>query len=130
MPSSTQRQNLTESQLRLVLPADPHYVRVARTAARGLGERLGMRHRDIEDLSLAVDETLVLLLRPEGAAEAAEVIFLFTVEGDSLVVDAGSGRGTEPDPASLSRFDALVRPVVDELEVRPGDPSVHFTKHL
>lgn len=121
---------MTESQLRLVLPADPLYVRVARTAAHGLGERLGMAHMDVEDLSLAVDETLVLLLRPDGAAPAGEVTFLFTVEGTHLVVEAGSGTEVEPDAASLARFEALVRPVVDQLDVRPQVPSVRFSKLL
>ena len=51
----------------LTLPADPRYGRVARVAATGIGMRLGLEWPDIQDLGLAIDETVILLLRPEGS---------------------------------------------------------------
>lgn len=114
-------------QLHLRLPADPAYVRVARAAAVGLGERLGMPWRDIEDLALAVDETLVLLLRPGGTS--GEVAITFTVADDALGVRTRLTAGQDPPaPGALERFLALVAPMVDAHEVGAGATEVVIQK--
>jgi hypothetical protein len=98
----------------LALPADPRYGRVARVAATGVGMRIGMSWPDIQDLGLAIDETVILLLRPEGSQ--GEMTFTFTVEEDQLVVDAVSTAGTEEfwaDDAAITRFEEIVDDVID-----------------
>src|SRR5215510_6254403 len=106
--------------IRLALPADPDYGRVARTAAAGLALRLGFSYGAIEDLRLAIDETLILLLRPDAPAE--KLIVLFEPTDGGLVIDARTGpdaalAGLEPDPAALRRFERLVKPIVDAWSV-------------
>ena len=98
----------------LALPADPRYGRVARVAATGIGMRIGMSWPDIQDLGLAIDETVILLLRPEGAD--GEMTFTFTVQPDQLVVDAVSTSRTDEfwaDDAAITRFEEIVDDVID-----------------
>ena len=98
----------------LTLPADPRYGRVARVAATGVGMRIGMSWPDIQDLGLAIDETVILLLRPEGSE--GEMTFTFTVQPDQLVVDAVSTAGTEEfwaDDAAIVRFEEILDDVID-----------------
>jgi hypothetical protein len=101
-------------EITLTLPADPRYGRVARVAATGVGMRLGLEWPDIQDLGLAIDETVILLLRPEGSA--GEMTFTFTIEADQLVIDAASTAGTEQfwtDDAAISRFEEILDDVID-----------------
>jgi hypothetical protein len=98
----------------LTLPADPRYGRVARVAATGIGMRLGLEWPDIQDLGLAIDETVILLLRPEGSA--GEMTFTFTIEADQLVIDAASTAGTDAfwtDDAAIIRFEEILDDVID-----------------
>lgn len=118
-----------DDEVRLVLPADPDYGRVARAAARGLGHRLGMAPGQVEDLALAMDETLVLLLRPEGAS--GEIAFTFTVAPDRLVVDAVTSAGRDQpwvDQGARRRFEELVGPTVDAHAVDDDGRAVHLEK--
>jgi hypothetical protein len=101
-------------EIRLTLPADPRYGRVARVAATGIGMRLGMDWPDIQDLGLALDETVILLLRPEGSA--GEMTFTFTIEPDQLVIDAVSTAGTDQfwtDDSAIERFEEILDDVID-----------------
>ena len=118
-------------QIRLVLPADPQYGRVARVAVQGLGVRLGLRSRAVEDLRIAVDETLIFLLRPEG--EGGEITFRFTIGADRLLVDATSTAGSGQhwvDQGALARFEALVSDTVDVAMVDDLGGHVHLEKQL
>jgi hypothetical protein len=113
--------------VRLVVPADAEYGRVARTAAAGLALRLGFTYRAIEDLRLAIDETLILLLQPDGAAET--VRFEFRPIDDGLTVDASLAPGGGPtDPKAQRRFERLVKPIVDEYAL-DDRTHVHLVKH-
>jgi hypothetical protein len=98
----------------LALPADPRYGRVARVAATGVGMRIGMSWPDIQDLGLAIDETVILMLRPDGSD--GEMTFTFTVEPDQLVIDAVSTAGTDEfwaDDAAITRFEEILDDVID-----------------
>ncbi|MEZ5142596.1 MAG: hypothetical protein R2726_08795 [Acidimicrobiales bacterium] len=122
--------SVTEDEIRLVIPAEPAYGRVARITASSLALRLGFGFADIEDLRLAVDETIILLLRPEGGA--GTISLAFTVLADGLAIDAettaGSGQHWQ-DQGALARFDELVRDTVDVHEVDEAGRHVHLVKH-
>lgn len=120
---------MTDDEIRLILPADPGYGRVARVAAQGISHRLGMSWRDQQDLQIAVDETLVLLLRPEGAG--GEVRFLFTIEPDRLVIDASTTAGGGQhwiDQGARARFDQIVAPTVDVHVISEDGDRIHLEK--
>jgi hypothetical protein len=122
---------LSDDEIRLVLPADPRYVRVARVAAQAIGHRLGLSWRDQQDLQLAVDEALVLLLRPEGGS--GQISFLFTVEPARLTIDAVSTAGADQhwiDQGARARFEELVSPTVDDHDVDEDAHRVRLVKRL
>jgi hypothetical protein len=118
--------------IRLALPADPDYGRVARTAVAGLALRLGFSYRAIEDLRLAIDETLILLLRPDAPAE--RVTLTFEPTDDGVVIDARVSPDLPPSAApsvearGLRRFERLVKPIIDTWSVADDARHVHLVK--
>jgi hypothetical protein len=104
--------------IRLTLPADPEYGRVARTAVAGLALRLGFPYLAIEDLRLAIDETLILLLRP--GLDAARVTIRFAPTPEALVIDAHTDATTEAE-ADTEPAGATDTPET----VEPPTPVVH-----
>jgi hypothetical protein len=117
---------LGDGAIRLSLPADPEYGRVARTAVASLGLRAGFAYVDIEDLRLAIDEVLILLLHPEGGTGRVTLRFEPTAQG--LVIDADRSPVSPIDPGALGRFEELVAPIVDTWAVDVARASVHLVK--
>jgi hypothetical protein len=121
---------MSDETIRLTLPATPRYGRVARTAAKGLALRLGYSYREIEDLCLALDEALILLLRPDS--DDGTLTIVFDPTGEDLVVDAEVTTGLTgagADDEARSRFKTLVDPVVDSWEIDDAGVAVHLVKH-
>ncbi len=117
--------------IRLVLPAEPDYGRLARITASSLALRLGLTFAEIEDLRIAIDETVILLLRPEG--DAGQVTLEFTVAPDALVIDAATTAGGDQhwfDRGALSRFAEIVGETVDVHEVDEAARHVHLVKRF
>jgi serine/threonine-protein kinase RsbW len=134
-PSAAQRAaddvvaSTTGDRIRLVLPAEPDYGRIARVAASSLALRLGFSFAEIEDLRLAVDEMVILLMRPEGAPGAISIEF--QIEADALVIEARSTAGEDQtwlDTGARHRFDQLVSETVDEHEVNEAANTVRLVK--
>jgi hypothetical protein len=116
-------------QISLALPAEPEYGRLARITTSGLALRLGFRYPQIEDLRLAVDETIILLLRPEG--RSGEITLTFTIEPTGLVIDALSTAGADQpwiDQGAMARFEAIVGETVDAYEVDESGHHVRLVK--
>lgn len=59
-------------EIRLQLPADPQFARVARVAMAAVGVRIGLPVIAVEDLRIALDEALILLLRRLPSTTPAE----------------------------------------------------------
>jgi hypothetical protein len=117
--------------IRLVLPAEPDYGRIARVAASSLALRLGLTFVEIEDLRIAVDEAIILLLRPEGPP--GEITLEFTVEPHRLAIDASVDPPAGEagiDPGALRRFAEIVQDTVDEHTVDPVAYRVHLEKRF
>ena len=119
-------------QIRLVLPAEPDYGRIARIAASSLALRLGLSFAEIEDLRIAVDETIILLLRPAGTGD---ITIEFTIEPHALIIDASTSpeHHTTDAPLPLDegarhRFDEIVADTVDVHEVDEAAATVHLVK--
>lgn len=130
-PAADDDARIAPDVIRLVLPAEPDYGRIARIAASSLALRLGLSFTEIEDLRIAVDETVILLLRPEG--ELGDITLEFTVEPHALVIDAVTTAGNAQhwfDAGALSRFDEIVRDTVDEHDVDEAARHVHLVKRF
>jgi len=117
-------------QIRLVIPADPGYGRLARITVSGLARRLGFSYRSIEDLRLAIDEAVILLLRPEGGP--GSITLLFDVGQTGLRVEATTTAAMDQawiDQGALARFEAIVGATVDSYAVDEQGHHVHLLKH-
>jgi len=126
---------VSEDQIRLVLPARAAYGRIARVAASGLGLRLGLDYAAVEDLRIAVDEVMILLLAPADdqgrVRHDGELALTFTVGPDRLVIDAGDaapGRAAPLDHGARARFDEIIADTVDVVEVDEATATVHLEK--
>lgn len=88
----------------LEVPATGPYARITRVAASAVALRLGIPVRVIEDLRLAVDEALVLLLA--SATPEESIVARYLVSRDELQVElAVSGdSGGSLHPARRDRF--------------------------
>lgn len=126
--------------IRLQLPAEAAYGRLARIAATTLARRLGFGFRAIEDLGLALDETLIFLLSATGSEPADRLEVLLDVHGDALAVDVvrletpGAGATAAPGPDAaptfperdVARFRSLVDDVVAEWHLDAARPGVRL----
>lgn len=78
--------------IRLSIPADARYLRIARLAAAGVATDLGFDVESIEDLRVAVDEVCALLL--EGCSSpGAELELRYTAVDGRLVIEGRSPCG-------------------------------------
>jgi hypothetical protein len=121
---------MTSDEIRLTLPAEPEYGRLARIAAAALALRTGFGYPEIEDLRIALDETLILLLRPEGAP--GDVTLLFRLLPDGLDITATTTAGPDQhwvDDGARTRFERLVGSLVDTAEVDEAGRRVHLVAH-
>jgi len=120
---------VTGDEIRLLLPAEASYGRIARITASSLALRLGFTFPQIEDLRLAVDEMVILLLRPEGAA--GEIRITFTVAEDRMIVDAETSAGDDQpwlNQGALTRFEQIVTELLDEHHIDEDGRRVHLEK--
>lgn len=131
-------------EIRLAVPASPEHGRVARVMVGRLAVRHGLRARAVEDLRIATDESVIVLLgEPSGGpgtdpdlatlpGSAAEPDGTLTVrarlEPDRLAVDLWAPDAGEPSPDALERFRRLVVDLVDEVEVDSAARRVRFSR--
>ncbi len=117
--------------INLTLPAEPEYGRIARIAGSSIALRLGLPFADIEDIRLAIDETIILLLRPEGGP--GDITVEFIVEPTQLVIEASTTAGTDQhwlNEGARTRFDELVGETVDEHEIDEDLSRVRLVKRF
>lgn len=139
-----------EETIRLTFPAKADYLLLARLALGGVVRDMPVGPELLADLRLAVTEACGNAVRHayddgEGSVEVAFVVREDRLE--MIVEDAGSGVGLqaleqilEPEPAVVEApVDggmgmAIIRAIVDELDVRSGKDGrgtvVHMTKYL
>ncbi|MCB1016719.1 MAG: hypothetical protein KDB10_16640 [Acidimicrobiales bacterium] len=116
-------------EIRLAVPAQAEYGRLARVTVAGLALRLGFSHIEVEDLRLAVDEGLILLL--DGGDHDGDVEAVYRLLGDAIEVElmADLGRGTPaPSAAATDRFQTMVADLVDVAVADPAKRVVRFRK--
>jgi serine/threonine-protein kinase RsbW len=139
-----------EATIRLTFPAKADYLLLARLALGGVVRDMPVGPELLADLRLAVTEACGNAVRHAYADGEGSVEVAFVVSEDRLemiVEDAGSGVGLqvlerflEPEPLIVEApVDggmgmAIIRAIVDELDVRSGKDGrgtvVHMTKYL
>jgi hypothetical protein len=116
-------------EVRLVVPASPEFLRLARVTAAGLAGRLGFNYDEVEDLRLAIDELCFGLTGPTGRPGSVELRYVLSE--DTLIVE---GRGYFADdraPLELTELSELIlSALVDEhgLGAGPDGPAFRLVK--
>lgn len=133
----------SSDEIRLAIPAQSEYGRLARVTVAGLALRLGFSHTEVEDLRLAVDEGLILLLDGTeeaggtgaspgtGAAADGEIEATYRLLDDAIEVelDADLPRSVpKPSAAATERFQTMVADLVDVAVADPAKRVVRFRK--
>ena len=119
----------------LTMPAKPEYLVLARLALSAVCRLTPLEPEQVADLKLAITESATYIMggerrsqAREGADEAPEISYAFTIEDDRLVLEV---RGVEQPTLSeeerqLGR--AIIEATVDENSFEPG--LVRLVKNL
>jgi serine/threonine-protein kinase RsbW len=141
---------MTETVVRLKFPAKADYLLLARLALAGVARSLPVGPELLADLKLAVTEACGNAVRHAYAEREGSVGVAFVVAEDRLemiVEDEGAGielpveelvgepvQEASPEPIDGGMGMAIIRAIVDELDVRDGSGGrgtvVHMTKYL
>ena len=141
---------MSETVIRLTFPAKADYLLLARLALGGVVRDLSIGPELLADLRLAVTEACGNAVRHayvdgEGSVEVAFVVnedrleMVVADNGDSLALPQieqllEADPEAVPEPADGGMGLAIIRAIVDELEVRSGKDGrgtvVHMTKYL
>ncbi|MEJ7584921.1 MAG: ATP-binding protein [Acidimicrobiales bacterium] len=106
---------MIEDEIRLSLPAEPEFARLARLAVGGLASRVGFDYDEVEDLRIAVSEACSLLIGP--APSRATVTLVFRLGADGMEIDVTGGH--RPTPVGTDALSGqILEAVVDRHEVR------------
>ena len=120
----------TQEEVRLVVPATPEFLRLARVTATGLASRLGFSYDDVEDLRLAIDELCFALIGSKG--KEGTVTLRYGMPGDALEIEGSgdfAGDRTAPTLSELSK--QILGALVDDYDVFVADgggPSFRLRK--
>ncbi|MCP5026060.1 MAG: hypothetical protein GY929_07215 [Actinomycetia bacterium] len=122
--SSTGDESTADGHVQLVLPALPQFAPIARVALASLALRQGFDYSEVEDLRLAVDEGMVLLL---GVADRRGQIRLDVSLAPERVevVLTGEFEGAV-EAWAVERFYRLAGELVDHHEIDPDELTVEF----
>lgn len=110
MPSTTE-------EVHLRVPARPEFGRIVRVGGAALGLRQGLSFTEIDELRLAIDEAVILLL--DGGSDERELVASFRFEDDRLELEI---HGTDFRPLSgraVDRFDEICGPLIDDYDIDP-----------
>jgi serine/threonine-protein kinase RsbW len=116
------------AEIRVAIPADARFLRVARLTAAGIASDLGFSLQDIEDLRVAVDELCAVLMdgvAPSGQLELRYVIGDGTLEILGTCPALGVAPELHPVAAELLRMTADVFEIATDADGR----SFRLVKH-
>lgn len=113
----------------LVIPGRPEYGRVARVGAAHLAHRRGFTLGEIDDLRMAIDEAVIMLLGPSPRSGRIEIGYRL---GPAVVdVEMVSWLDEEPRPLPddrITRFSEITAGLADEIDVNADERSVRVLK--
>lgn len=110
------------SEIMLRVPARAPYARIVRVSAAALALRQGMGFGEIDDLRLAIDEAMIVLLDGLDEDDDTEIEVVFRVDDGCFELDAVRAGTAVVTEAAVHRFDAIASSLVDEhrIDAEPG----------
>ena len=112
----------------LELPTRTGYARLARLAAASIALRVGFPRRVIDDLRLALDEAMILLLAPGD--ESDRILIDYSVEDHTILVMLRRTPSRRTSEAGEQRFLDLTAELVDERTVDSSSGTLTLRKSL
>lgn len=110
-------------EVRLVMPANPEFLRLARVTAIGLASRLSFTLDEIDDLRIAIDELVFALIGTRGRPGTVRLQYSLLAEGLQVV---GSGHFDDDATApGLTEFSELILDAVADEHALFADGSSH-----
>jgi serine/threonine-protein kinase RsbW len=112
-----------ESVIRLTIPADMRFLRIARLTAAGIAGDLGFGLQDVEDLRVAVDEMCAALI--EDADPAFDFELAYRISEGQLVIEGRCPQGGPP-PALHPVARELLTMTADDFSIEGDDDGRRF----
>lgn len=118
----------SDDEVRLVVPAMPEYLRLARVTAAGLASRLGFSFDEVEDLRLAIDELCFGLTGSDG--RDGTVSIRYVLGADHLLVEGSGSFASEGEVALSELSEVILDALVDEHDLHDvnGGPVFRLVK--
>jgi len=107
--------------VRLSVPGSLEYVRVVRLTAAAVAARFGFDVEEIEDIRVAVDELVSVVI---DAGNGGEIALTFSNLGDTFVVEGSAAVDAQPVLDDLTR--QILSVVVDDFDLTAADGTAHF----
>ncbi|MDW3220004.1 MAG: hypothetical protein R8F63_15425 [Acidimicrobiales bacterium] len=110
------------SEILLRVPARAPYARIVRVGAAALALRQGMGFGEIDDLRLAIDEAMIVLLDgldDDTESPEVDIDVVFRVDDGRFELEATRGTTGVVSEAAVHRFDAIAGGLVDDYDIDP-----------
>lgn len=102
----------------VVIPADSRFIALARLTASGLASELDFDVDTIDDLRIAVNEIVAVVVEWAADHQQDEVTVSYSIEPDSLTVRASVGDRADTDSVELDPLtERILASVTDHHEV-------------
>lgn len=112
----------------LRIPARPEYGRIVRVGGAALGMRQGLSFAEIDEVRLAVDEAVILLLDGSDADDDGELVATFRFDDGRLEMEMSTGCAHALRGGAVTRFDEVCSPLIDDYDVDPEQGWLRLRK--
>lgn len=116
------------SEILLRVPARASYARIVRVGAAALALRQGMGFGEIDDLRLAIDEAMIVLLDGLSDEHETDIDVVFRMIDGCFELEATRSGDNEVSDAAVHRFDAIASGLVDDYDIDPGQGWLRLRK--
>lgn len=118
------------SEILLRVPARERYARLVRVGAAALALRQGMGFGEIDDLRLAIDEAMIVLLDGVDATDdGIDIEVIFRVDEGRFELEATRGPSGPVSESAVHRFDAIARGLIDDYDIDRDHGRVRLAKN-
>ncbi len=100
----------------LRVPARADYARIVRVGAAALALRQGMTFAEIDDLRLAVDEAMIVLLDGDSGVDS-NLRITYRVTKTCFEFEAVREDGAEVTESAVGRFDEIAATLIDDYDI-------------